>query len=163
MSIGALQVDVCQNGCGGVWFDNFEIQHVDEPHEFAGEQLLHIPRQENISIDYTAKRHCPRCPDILMMKHYSSIQHKVEIDECGQCGGIWLDMGELAQIRSLYESEEEKNKAANAYIDKVAEESLAEIRAQGEQDLARAQKFAHMLRFLCPSYYIPGEQDWGAF
>jgi len=26
-------VDVCQNGCGGIWFDNFELEKVDEKHE----------------------------------------------------------------------------------------------------------------------------------
>jgi len=24
-------------------------------------------------------------------------------------------------------------------------------------------KISNMFRFICPSYYIPGKQDWGAF
>jgi hypothetical protein len=30
-------------------------------------------------------------------------------------------------------------------------------------DLKKAQKVAHAFRFNCSSYYMPGEQDWGAF
>ena len=28
--VGAVAVDICQGGCGGVWFDAFELQRVDE-------------------------------------------------------------------------------------------------------------------------------------
>ena len=38
--IDDIAVDACQNGCGGIWFDRFEHQKVDEPHESAGEKLL---------------------------------------------------------------------------------------------------------------------------
>ena len=30
---GEVTVDVCEGGCGGVWFDWFEFKKVDEPHE----------------------------------------------------------------------------------------------------------------------------------
>ncbi len=35
--------------------------------------------------------------------------------------------------------------------------------AENEENLQKAQRIARMLRFICPSYYIPGEQSWGAF
>ena len=163
IKIGSLAIDVCAGGCGGAWFDNFEIKQVDEPHEHAGEALLDISRDDSIKIDYAAKRKCPRCQDILMMKHFFSIQKKVEIDECAQCGGIWLDVGELAGIRALYSSEAERNKAAEEYFSQVVKTSLADIQAQSDADLARAKKVAHLFRFICPSFYIPGDQEWGAF
>jgi hypothetical protein len=34
---------------------------------------------------------------------------------------------------------------------------------QPMSDLKKAQKVAHAFRFMCSSYYMPGEQDWGAF
>ncbi len=163
IKIGDLALDVCEGGCGGVWFDNFELEKVDEPHEHAGEQLLNISRDGSIKVDYSAKRKCPRCQDIIMMKHYFSIQKSVELDECAQCGGIWLDVGELAQIRSLYPDEEARNKATEEYFSQVAASSLAEIKTQSDNDSAKARRFAQLFRFICPSYYIPGDQDWGAF
>jgi hypothetical protein len=30
-------------------------------------------------------------------------------------------------------------------------------------DLKKARRIAHAFRFICPSYCIPGEQDWEAF
>ena len=46
-----IKVDVCDGGCGGIWFDQFELQKVDEPHESAGESLLNIEREKNINIE----------------------------------------------------------------------------------------------------------------
>ena len=41
--------------------------------------------------------------------------------------------------------------------------TLAKEAAASQAELAKAQRFAHAFRFICPSYYIPGKQDWGAF
>ena len=37
ITIETITLDVCEGGCGGIWFDNFELEKVDEPHESAGE------------------------------------------------------------------------------------------------------------------------------
>jgi hypothetical protein len=37
------------------------------------------------------------------------------------------------------------------------------MRAESERGRNRAARFAHALRFITPSYYIPGDQDWGAY
>lgn len=41
---GKVTVDVCLAGCGGVWFDNFELQKVDKPDEFDAHALLKLQR-----------------------------------------------------------------------------------------------------------------------
>ena len=38
--VGNVTVDVCQGGCGGIWFDAFELQRVDDQAEAAGEAML---------------------------------------------------------------------------------------------------------------------------
>ena len=63
-----------------------------------------------------------------------SVRRQVTVDECPNCGSYWLDVGELATVRSELGSEEEG-----------------------------AQKIAQIFRFICPSYYAPGNQEWGAF
>ncbi|MHC4517041.1 MAG: TFIIB-type zinc ribbon-containing protein [Planctomycetota bacterium] len=163
MEAGDIIVDVCANGCGGVWFDNYELQKVDEKHESAGEALLDIPRDPNVKVDHTQKRPCPKCTDQPMMQHFMSIKREVEVDECPACGGLWLDCGELAKFRDQYENEGERQEAAGAYFDEVFSEDFAAIAKEDEQKLAGARKFAHALRFICPTYYIPGKQTWGAF
>jgi Zn-finger nucleic acid-binding protein len=98
-----------------------------------------------------------------MQQHFFSVQRSVAIDECPACGGVWLDAGELAQIRELYPSEAEREKAAEQYFDDVFGDELAAMQAESQQRLASARKIAHIFRFICPSYYIPGKQKWGAF
>jgi len=83
------------------------------------------------------------------------------VDESPNCGGHWLDPGELRTIRTEYASEEERERAA--YFSEVFGPELAAAHAQTEEDLARARRIAHAFRFICPSYYVPGKQDWGAF
>lgn len=53
-----LTIDACQDGCGGIWFDAFELQKVDEVHE-PGEPLLDLRRDENLTLDLARKRECP--------------------------------------------------------------------------------------------------------
>jgi len=98
--VGAVAVDVCSGGCGGIWFDAFELQRVDEQHEAAGKRLLEIPRNPAVIVDTTRKRACPRCDGVKLKRHFFSARRKVEVDQCPSCGGYWLDAGELEQIRA---------------------------------------------------------------
>src|SRR5881394_67359 len=100
MQVGNLVVDVCQDGCGGIWFDAFELQRVDQDNEAAGAPLLGIRRDERIVVDPARKRECPRCAGVKLHRHYFSAKRRIELDECPGCGGYWLDAGELAQIRA---------------------------------------------------------------
>ena len=100
LQVGSLTVDVCHGGCGGIWFVAFELQRVDEAREEAGELLLEIRRDERVRIDPNRKRDCPRCEGIKLKRHYFSAKRRVEVDQCPNCGGYWLDAGELAQIRA---------------------------------------------------------------
>ena len=161
--VADIVVDVCENGCGGIWFDNYELEKVDEEKETAGEALLDIPFDPAVNVDYKKPRPCPRCEHKSMIKHFASVQEKVEVDECPACGGVWLDYGELGLIRSQYATEDERGEAAKAYFSKLFDPKLEAMHRKSEQDLKRARKFARMFRFICPSYYIPGKQHWGAF
>jgi Zn-finger nucleic acid-binding protein len=98
--VGSVTVDVCQDGCGGVWFDAFELEKVDQEEEAAGESLLHIRHDPMLAVDSVRKRECPRCSGIKLHRHFFSAKRKVQVDHCPNCGGYWLDAGELAQIRA---------------------------------------------------------------
>ncbi len=159
-----ITVDVCQGGCGGIWFDQFELKKFDEPHEKAGGILLDIERNEGLNIDYSKCHKCPKCNiDVVMMRHFFSIKRQVAVDECPQCGGFWLDAGELGKIRKQFDSEEEKRNAAKRYFDEVFDPQIAKMQAEGAEKVESARKISHMFRFICPSFYIPGKQDGGAF
>ncbi len=163
MTIQELEIDICKGGCGGIWFDNWEIQRVDEPHEGLGEDLLDIETDPEIVVDHTKKRLCPKCDGMPLMRHFFSVKQNVEVDECPSCGGFWLDPGELADIRSLFRNEEELKEAAENKFDEMFNKEFGSMMVQREQRLEKAKSVARLFRFLLPSYYLPGDQDWGAY
>ena len=73
------------------------------------------------------------------------------MDECPACAGFWLDAGELARIRALFESETEANVAARETFRAEFGAQLNEI-ADGDND--RAERIASLFRFICPSNYF---------
>ena len=60
---------------------------------------LRSVRDPNVVVDPQRKRECPRCEDVKLKRRFFSRHHKIEVDECPGCGGIWLDPGELEKIR----------------------------------------------------------------
>ena len=118
IKVSNIVVDICQNGCGGIWFDKNELKNFDEKHELA-DMLLNIKKNDNVQVDYKRDRKCPRC-DIKLFRHFSSIKMKIEIDECSKCEGFWLDDKELESIRNEFENEAEKTKASEEFFHSYA-------------------------------------------
>ncbi len=154
ITVSDVELDVCKGGCGGIWFDNFELKKFDEPHESVGEELLNIERDESLVVDHEKRRKCPKCDDIIMMRHFFSTKKEVEIDECPQCGGFWLDSGELERIRNLFSNEEEKERAAKEYFSEVFRQDLAIEQVKHESQTERIQRAASIFRFISPSFYF---------
>jgi uncharacterized protein len=163
ITAGEIKVDICKGGCGGVWFDWFELSKVDEPLEYAGEELLNVERNVDLALDFDRKRFCPRCEGMPMMRHFFSFKRQVTLDECPQCAGFWLDTGELTELRSLFPSEEQARAEAQKIFGELIENEFAAERQQTREKLEKARRFAHAFRFICPSYYIPGKQEGAPF
>ncbi|PYR63164.1 MAG: hypothetical protein DMF91_04320 [Acidobacteria bacterium] len=163
MTVGEIKVDACQGGCGGLWFDEWELRRVDKPDQSAGEALLDIPQDPKVKVDQNLRRNCPRDPDVVLMRHFWSVKRQATVDECPKCEGMFLDPGELAEIRSEYKSDAEREQAARAYFRDMFDKELAAMLREDKHKLEKARRIAHIFRFICPSYYIPGKQDWGAF
>jgi hypothetical protein len=93
-----------------------------------------------------------------MMRHFHSVKRGVVVDECPRCAGFWLDAGELPGIRSEFSTEEERKKAAQECFSELFDPNLAVARAKTMEDLRKARRIACAFRFICPNYYISGEQ-----
>ena len=106
MEMGGVKVDVCHGGCGGIWFDAFELQRVDEQREVPSEHLLRIQINPMLRVVASRKRACPRCDGVKLQRHFFSARRQVEVDHCPNCAGYWLDAGELEKIRAEKASEE---------------------------------------------------------
>jgi Zn-finger nucleic acid-binding protein len=162
VEVDGIGVDTCKGGCGGVWFDAFEFEKFDEAHEEAGACLLEIETADAVANGSDA-RSCPKCDAVVLAKHFYSVQNQVEINECPSCAGVWLDAGELNKIRNLYGSEEEKIAAFNNVFNDMFGDDLKKLKDAGDQDLKKSRRVANMLKYICPSNYLSGDQSWGAF
>jgi len=154
-TIAGVTIDVCQS-CGGIWFDNFEVKSFDEEHETAGDELLLLIEQfRTTDVDLTKQLTSPRHSDIVMQRRFWSPAKQIEIDQCPKSGGLWLDGGELAQLRALFATEEERQAACKALVaDVVENSSFAEEREASQEALKNAEQVYSFFRFICPSFWL---------
>ncbi|PLX18337.1 MAG: hypothetical protein C0601_04785 [Candidatus Muiribacterium halophilum] len=135
--VNGVKVDVCENGCAGIWFDNYELKKFDEIHENC-DGLINIKKDPSVKVS-DDKRDCPRCEDIKMLKHYFSIKRQVKVDECPACGGVFLDGGELEAIRSQFDTEKEREEAADKYFNSEFSGTLG-VRAEEKKEEEKENK-----------------------
>ncbi len=124
-SFGNFRVDVCKNGCKGIWFDWGELQGLDESNEGTGEALEEALKSPRVNDADREPLKCPKC-GIAMHAHKYRNAKEVNVDECYGCGGFFLDSGELREIRENYMSSEERD----AYIQKLVDDTPMAIETQ---------------------------------
>ena len=99
LRVGGTSTDVCEN-CGGLWLDRLELARFEDPDSVFGDALVaHLGQIPAALIDHAARLRCPHHPGAVMLRRAFSRTILIQIDECPECGGLWLDAGELAQIR----------------------------------------------------------------
>ena len=83
------RVDHCRT-CGGIWFDQRELETIMT---VAVKDLV-VP-----SGAVETDRMCPR--DFEAMYAFKYPQTEVTVDLCRKCSGLWLDGGELTEIKKV--------------------------------------------------------------
>lgn len=155
MACDDLVLDVCQDGCGGIWFDNFEVRQATESISAIEEDwLLRATTTSPVHVDPSPKRPCPKCDGTRMLRHQFSDSCHIEIDECPRCGGIWLDAGEFEQIQASLAQQEEST--PNTALDPEAALLMAglvgEMKQERQQTQARRSLHMFLGRRYCTSY-----------
>ena len=91
MQVGDIKtlVDQCRS-CGGIWFDRKELEAIMD---------LAVKDLEIPSGAEDTNRACPRDFEALYAFKYP--QTEVTVDMCRRCDGLWLDGGELTEIRKI--------------------------------------------------------------
>jgi hypothetical protein len=118
---GDLMIDICRDGCAGIWFDKDELEAVDEGKEPFPEELLQVLRNANVVIDHSKDRHCPKCANQVLAEQYYDSTGQVAIDTCMTCGGHWLDTGELKSVRQDNTEGAKRDEAINNYMQRNKE------------------------------------------
>ena len=110
-----INLDICTDGCGGIFFDNREFDAFNEQHEDISAILEKLQNKEFAPVDEDADRICPCC-GIKMVKNTSGLKSKIVIDDCYGCGGKFLDNLELQKIRAEYVNDQHRKDEAMEYV-----------------------------------------------
>lgn len=148
VSAGEIRVDACVGGCGGIWFDQLELKRLDAHHDALGEELLTLAGPEPAPPDTREKRQCPRCENQPMLRWFYSPARRVMVDHCPNCGGHWLDAGELRAIRELYKDDSEREREIDRFFDESFGEHVEQMAAERER--GRRGPLRRMFGFLLP-------------
>lgn len=93
-----INIDVCSNGCGGIFFDNKEIQEFSGVNDNISEIKQALAGKNFMPVDENQTRICPACGTPMTKTKALGIQ----IDTCYKCGGLFLDNGEFELVRSKF-------------------------------------------------------------
>ena len=104
--VESIELDVCFS-CEGIWFDAGELEEVlkrdskDFKYIDVGREELDGAEIADLIKDFDQRQgKCPRCDDgtILLRDEYKG-KHKINVDVCPKGHGLWLDGGEILQLR----------------------------------------------------------------
>jgi len=151
---GGVKVDVCKNGCKGVWFDWFELTKLDEKNEGFGNTLQEALDYTRTNEEGRAKINCPKCSLPMHIHKYKSAK-EVNVDECYACGGFFLDSGELRDIRDNFMSKEEGEQYLNSLLSDMP--GYQEMKLDTAKKKERAEALRRYTRFMRISYYATGK------
>lgn len=122
---GGVKVDVCNTGCKGIWFDWFELTNLDEKNEGMGDLLKQALNSDHHKDSNRGRINCPKCQNP-MAAHFYQSSKDVTVDECYQCGGFYLDSGELEVIRENFMSQQDRAEYVKQLTARIPEFVIAQ-------------------------------------
>jgi len=140
-----IEVSVCVDGCKGLWLEQGQLARVDAQFEgdFSELEELGAPAGEHLG----GILECPKC-GIPMHKHKHRDAAHVEIDECYQCGGVFLDAGELEEIKRNKMNPAQQEAYVKQLMAAIPEYGLARDQAQFRREkMEGLGKFTKFLSF----------------
>jgi Zn-finger nucleic acid-binding protein len=113
-----VTVDICRNGCRGIYFDSGEVTKIKQQNDAMTEALKEaLDAPQSIDIN-RGQIKCPRC-GTPMQRHPHFEANDIIVDECYVCGGLFLDSGELKAIKENVLTEEERRQRVDELLAKT--------------------------------------------
>jgi uncharacterized protein len=109
--VGKQIIEVCTQGCGGVWFEPFQRQRLIEDDPASARAFLRARSDAPIRPVEPGPRRCPRC-DLPMLRRMANAASAGHVFECPGCGGQWVDHQDLVRMITEETTEEDREKAA---------------------------------------------------
>ena len=144
MKESGTSLDVCLDGCGGIFFDGQELKHFDEQSENIDELKQAIEGKTFEKTDESITRVCPVCGNN-MVKNHVSIKHEITIDECYNCGSKFFDHGELTKMRKQYATEEDRKQDLLSSVYNETGAKIDALEMEHNMNLAKRSRFLKAL------------------
>lgn len=145
-----VNIDICLDGCGGILFDNRELEKFDDENENIDEILQVIKNKTFNNVDNSATRVCPICNT--QMAKMGAAQGEIEIDVCYICGAKFLDNNELQVIRNSDKTEYDKH--IDYLIQQLYEQNLQSILGKYADKDLKKPKLYQFFQKLVDSYML---------
>jgi Zn-finger nucleic acid-binding protein len=148
-----VKVNVCENGCKGIWFPHWALQKIDQNNEGVGKALEAALNSPRVNQPDRGPIQCPVC-HIPMHRHKYSRDQEVNVDECYGCEAFFLDSGELSDIRNKAMTDKEVDSYVKTLVGGVTgnPNEVAMDRKIIAENLLRA-KAAHKFGQILQTHY----------
>jgi Zn-finger nucleic acid-binding protein len=83
-------IDICPK-CNGIWLDDNELKKILKDKKMSDYLTKDIGTQSK------SKLICPRCGGLMDIESAND----VDVDVCLTCNGVWLDPGELEELKEI--------------------------------------------------------------
>ena len=95
-TVGFISLEVAQcESCAGIWFKEGTLERYLREH---GDRLPETPMLPSRLREFDEKlANCPACKKA-MDKDFVRTRPEVRVDHCEDCGGYWLDDGEIQRL-----------------------------------------------------------------
>jgi len=107
-SFFGVLLDTCEH-CAGIFFDEGEVSQIRERGGVRAFDELDTMIQPEpghvVSVQHDTRK-CPACHDGMRRFRYL-YSSPVFLDSCDGCGGVWIENGELQQMREYIQSVKE--------------------------------------------------------
>jgi Zn-finger nucleic acid-binding protein len=150
MTVTGINVHVCRDSCGGLWFHLSQVKKIGRVKRGSGATLLSVEKVEGVKTYRGAEHPCPYCKTTLLYRHFFSRKFDTEVNQCAKCSGFWIDAAGLARI--MESPQEQKNELLEKYFTVIMKEKISGMN-MASQDMAQAaEMITAIFRFLRPDF-----------
>ena len=122
-----IEIDICPK-CNGIWLDSGELKKVLKDREVTDYLTKYVGTKARSPLI------CPRCRNLMDIE----VAEDIETDVCLKCRGVWLDAGEMDDLKTIRDDGLDLDQQAK--MDEKLEEALARQRS------SRLTKFFKKMR-----------------
>lgn len=127
-----IALDQCF-GCGGIWFDDFELHSIPEK-EIKKIEIIDSDKLQEKSFLGKANNLCPKCSVKLEIFKDCNFPKQLKAEYCQNCGGFWMNRGEATDFKFWQEGKKVDSNKLLTEEDKKFQEEIKSILASSKSD-----------------------------